>query len=236
MNQVQQAFYVPKEEERGGSMYLTWAGLRVCDAQHFVGPRILPNYKAVLVVCGNGYIELEGRTVRLGKGDLFFLFPNVKHHYYADPQNPWVLQWFTYNGGNAQSIMNSLRISEKSPVLHSCMARPLMTCMELILDCMKGSQARPYGMLGYAYQFFDEISRVPAHALPAQDHALDRQEMLQRVLIFIDMNYASTDISVEMLCEQMHYSVRSFRTFLRASPAFRCRNTSTKSAFARRRR
>ena len=143
MNQVQQAFYVPKEEERGGSMYLTWAGLRVCDAQHFVGPRILPNYKAVLVVCGNGYIELEGRTVRLGKGDLFFLFPNVKHHYYADPQNPWVLQWFTYNGGNAQSIMNSLRISEKSPVLHSCMARPLMTCMELILDCMKGSQARP---------------------------------------------------------------------------------------------
>ena len=73
MNQVQQAFYVPKDEERGGSMYLTWAGLRVCDAQHFVGPRILPNYKAVLVVCGNGYIELEGRTVRLGKGDLFFL-------------------------------------------------------------------------------------------------------------------------------------------------------------------
>ena len=216
MNQVQQAFYVPKEEERGGSMYLTWAGLRVCDAQHFIGPRILPNYKAVLVVCGNGYIEVEGRTVRLGKGDLFFLFPNVKHHYYADPQNPWVLQWFTYNGGNAQSIMNSLRISEKSPVLHSCMARPLMTCMELILDCMKGSQARPYGMLGYAYQFFDEISRLPAHALPAQEHALNRQEMLQRVLIFIDMNYASTDISVEMLCEQMHYSRSFFSHFFKS--------------------
>ena len=40
--------------------------------------------------------------------------------------------------------------------------------------------------------------------------------MLQRVLIFIDMNYASTDISVEMLCEQMHYSRSFFSHFFKS--------------------
>ena len=213
--QLFQAFYTPTASEQSGSIYITWAGTRVCDAQHTIGPRVLPYYKAVLVSCGSGYFSLDGQEIRLNKGDLFFLFPNVLHHYRADPQNPWILQWFAYNGSAAQDMMQTLHVTSQRPILRGCMTRRLADCMNAIRACMEEDRARPWGMIGCAYQFFDEILHIQRNESPDQGAEMGKKELLQRALSFIDLNYTA-ELNVDVMCEYLHYSRSFFSHFFKA--------------------
>ncbi len=44
-----------------------------------IRPRYIPNYELVLVIDGNGWITMEDETFSVGKGDLVFFRPEMKH-------------------------------------------------------------------------------------------------------------------------------------------------------------
>ena len=103
---IDSVFHTPDEAELASPLYLTWAGHRVCRPNHSIGPRVLPNYKMVLVVEGSGFFRLNGQDRLIRAGDLFFCFPDVIHHYFANSGDPWTIKWFSFNGNSCAQIIS----------------------------------------------------------------------------------------------------------------------------------
>lgn len=208
-------FHTPSQSELESPLYITWAGHRVCESNHSIGPRMLATYKAVMVVSGSGFFELDGKNLLIRSGDLFFLFPDVKHHYFANPQDPWTLKWFTFNGKSCKEFMASLRVSSLNPVMRDSMTRKLMNGMDGVIEGMKRDSAYPFAVVGSAYLFFDELLHIRGNELAQETEPLAEDAQLKRVLTFIDLNTAN-DLSVEALCRHLNYSRSHFSHFFKS--------------------
>ena len=91
-----QYFHTPSEEFLNSSIYITWAGHRYCDAEHMIGPRVLDTYKLLFVINGKGYLKQgDNPLITISQGDIVILFPKERHHYYADPEDPFNPKNFT---------------------------------------------------------------------------------------------------------------------------------------------
>jgi AraC-like DNA-binding protein len=175
---------------------------------------MLATYKAVMVVSGSGFFELDGKNLLIRSGDLFFLFPDVKHHYFANPQDPWTLKWFTFNGKSCKEFMSSLRVSSANPVMRDSMTRKLMNGMDGVIEGMKRESAYPFAVVGSAYLFFDELLHIRGNELAQETEPMAEDAQLKRVLTFIDLNTAN-DLSVESVCRHLNYSRSHFSHFFK---------------------
>lgn len=81
------------------------------------GPRILGLYAAVLIERGEGWLETEpsGR-IGLKGGDLFWLFPTVRHTYGPDADG-WFERWVLFEGLQAAAFEGLGLLESRSPVV-----------------------------------------------------------------------------------------------------------------------
>ena len=75
----------------------------------------LDSFLIVYTVSGKGYLEYEGQTHSLTKGQCFYINCEKHHLYRADKKEDWEILWLHFNGGNAlgyykESVRNGFRI------------------------------------------------------------------------------------------------------------------------------
>lgn len=205
---IESVFHTPDEVELASSLYLTWAGHRICKPDHSIGPRVLPNYKMVLVVEGSGFFRLNDQDRLIRAGDLFFCFPNVIHHYFANTSDPWTIKWFSFNGNRCAQIMRSLGVTPDEPIFADCMTVKLLSYVDEIIAGLKRDNEHTYAATGYSYLIFDELLSIRNNEGLASEKEIAENELLEKIKRFVRLNYANT-LSVDVVAAHLNYS-RSF--------------------------
>lgn len=205
---IDSVFHTPDTTELESPLYLTWAGHRICSKDHVIGPRVLPNYKIVMVVNGSGFFRLRGENRLIRTGDLFFCFPDVIHHYFANERDPWTIKWVSFNGRNCRSLMESLAITPEEPIMTDCMTTELFTLMEQLLEGLKRDNEHAYAATGCVYLFFDKLMQIRSNERTECHKRISQQELAEKIKRFVFLNYANS-LSVDIIANHLNYS-RSF--------------------------
>lgn len=202
---IDSVFHTPDSSELASPLYLTWAGHRICQKNHSIGPRVLPNFKMVLVVEGSGFFSQRNTEKLIRTGDLFFCFPDVIHHYYANSIDPWTIKWFSFNGSGCKKIMESLGATADNPFFTDCLSTRLLSHVDNIIDSLKQNNAYSYDAIGYSYLFFSELLKVRSNEGQSTASEVKDDELLEKILIFIQLNYANA-INIDLVASHVNYS------------------------------
>lgn len=211
----EQYFFTPdKNYLLNPAVYISWAGYRVCDASHMIGPRVLDTYKLVFIVSGQGYLIQDDNTqILLKANDMFILLANHRHHYWADPQNPWTITWVAFNGADSENLLNALQLSISSYVLRDVLSDSIRKTMACLLECL-ADETDPYrlGAITSLFSVFNKL-RNSQKILPDRQTS-EEDSIVAHIAGFIEQNYYM-DIDMNMLCQHIHYSrsylARSFK-------------------------
>lgn len=210
----EQYFFTPdKQHLQSSAIYISWAGHRACDASHVIGPRVLDTYKLVFVVSGRGYlIQDDNPKLLLKANDMFILFSNHRHHYWADPEDPWTIIWVAFNGADSRNLLNAIHISQTDYILRDALTDSIRKTMtKLIVALADETDAYRLDAVSALFCVFSKL-RMNIKNSPAQSDS-DEESLVAHVTAFIEQNYYM-DIDMNMICNHTHYS-RSYlsRTF-----------------------
>ena len=213
-NPITQYFHTPSEEFLDSSIYITWAGHMHCSADYSVGPRLLDTYTLVCVISGCGYLKAGSQKVQtLHQGDVFILYPQKKHHYYADSDNPWELMWISFNGALSETLLQDAGFTRSSYILPAILThsirRTMLTIINALGDTADTNRLCATGQLYILFAYLNQITESHRQ----RSEVLRQDSPVWRTIRFIEQNYY-LDIDVDMLCEHVNYS-RSYlsRTF-----------------------
>ncbi len=81
------------------------------------GVGIHETYVLHYVLSGRGFLETNGKTYTLQKGDSFIIFPGDVVQYYPDPDDPWRYTWVNFEGSEVPSLLSMTAFYE-NPVCH----------------------------------------------------------------------------------------------------------------------
>lgn len=202
---LQQFFFTPKEPFLESSVYLFWAGHRVCGAGHHVGPRVLDGYMMVFVLKGKGSLTVDSQTYTLSGGDVFALFPKNRHEYHTNPEDPWELMWVAFSGEIASGLMADSGFTAQAPIrkniLNPSIKKTLTTLIHALGDREDTNRLAAIGqfyvLLSYLKQAAGRTEPLPEGLGP-----LSRAEHAAR---FIEQNYY-LELDVQTLCDYVNYS------------------------------
>jgi len=202
---IESYFHTPSEEELNSSVFITWGGHRICMPDHKIGPRVLENYKIVLVVKGRGALEQGDKRFFVGAGDLFALFPGIKHLYYADPEDPWEIMWVSFNGRACGEIVNSIHLSPSLPVIVGGSSPGIIEIFYNIIRSLENAgELFSMRATGYLYLLFSEILSMGKTREKMAD-INKKEDLIKKTLTFIELNYYN-HIDVGLLCGYVNYS------------------------------
>ncbi|EXX86932.1 AraC family ligand binding domain-containing protein, partial [Paenibacillus darwinianus] len=75
-------------------------GVYTDSPEHAVSrdPGAMNNFNIHYVASGKGYVESEGQTLELRRGDAVLYFPMQRQHYYSSKDEPWDIRWVHFYG------------------------------------------------------------------------------------------------------------------------------------------
>lgn len=200
-----QYFHTPSTKELASSLYITWAGHRICHPDHCIGPRVLNNYKIIFILKGKGTLKQENAIFHLREGNIFLLFPNVKHLYFADPDDPWEIMWVSFNGNICDDIMELLQKNPVDPVIYNASTNRIIELFKKVIGFLNSNE-EPHALksTGYFYLLLSEIIGLGSQTSDFSQ-TVSNEEIVTRSITFIEMNYYN-DINVDMISKSVNYS------------------------------
>jgi AraC-like DNA-binding protein len=75
-------------------------------------PRGLDECIMIFCTSGKGRLEIDGRRVVVGTGEVLLIPPNKAHTYHADEEDPWSIHWAHFSGTAAASYASLLPAQE----------------------------------------------------------------------------------------------------------------------------
>lgn len=202
---LQQYFFTPDEPFLESSVYLFWAGHRICEPSHHVGPRVLEGYKLVFVTKGRGTLTVGSTSYALEAGDMFALFPKERHEYRSDPDDPWEIMWAAFSGKISPDLMNELGLSEndyiRKNIINPSIKKTLTTLIHALGDREDTGRLAAIGqfyvLLAYLKQAAGLMENTPEGSGPLS--------CVEQATRFIEQNYY-IELDVQTLCDYVNYS------------------------------
>lgn len=214
MENIRSYFHTPTYEEMSSSIYITWAGHRACSSEHSIGPRVMDNYKLVYVVKGHGIFRQNDKEYYISSGEMFALFPGVKHFYRADLKDPWEFLWVSFNGNICKSVMDSFNLTPHSPVIKCSQDIAIVQLMNNIIDELEDDIV-PYALkaTGFLYELFSELILF-TQKINMNPVIKVKEESIRKAMTLIELNYYN-DIDVDVLCKHVNFSRSHFSRLFR---------------------
>ena len=97
---------------------LYYCGKRIQTPNHEYGPAVRSHFLIIYVKEGSGTILSETPNIKLNQGAVFFMFPDHRIHYKADPDSKWSILWIGVYGSLVDSYVNMLGITPENPVFY----------------------------------------------------------------------------------------------------------------------
>ena len=88
-------------------LYLMFCGVEHCQVGHsFVAETDRPGYHLHVVLKGKGFLRVNGVENALHFGQIFITKPGEETSFKADPEDPWVYCWMTFDGTRAKRYVD----------------------------------------------------------------------------------------------------------------------------------
>ena len=202
-----QYFHVPLDLNTDLSLFVTWAGHRVCAPGFSIGPRSLDTFQLVFVLRGKGYLtQGKDEPYPLISGDAFFLFPMEQYHYAADVDDPCEILWIAFNGQACETILDSLGVSIDNSVFPEILNHDLIKKMNLIIYAVGDKEDKHrLSAIGYLHVLLSKIGLAINQQNTNNQYKPDSAENVAKIIDFIEQNY-NKDIDIDTLCKHINYS------------------------------
>jgi AraC family transcriptional regulator of arabinose operon len=149
---------------------------------------------------GKGQLDLFGAKADVAKGQGMLLYAGVPHQYYAI-EEPWSVQWVTFQGGVANELLERLNLRE-SGVYTVAETVVLEEQMDSIAEILKGHD--PFQNVEVSTQLYRLLLNLSKSA-NFKSGASPRKHLqnLAPMLRLIETRYAE-DLSLDDLADCMH--------------------------------
>ncbi|MBG6085050.1 AraC family transcriptional regulator [Zhihengliuella flava] len=99
--------------------------------------------EAVVLACtdGLGWCDIDGSTLRVGRGEAIVLPPGVSHLYRADASNPWTLWWFHVVGQDLPELLAPFEPGRRVVALHDPVR--ITHGMEQVMQALERDESAP---------------------------------------------------------------------------------------------
>lgn len=198
-------------------LYFVQAGYEDCKEGYENTILSVNSYVVHFVYQGKGVLKTGGKTYRLSSGDAFLISPNIPAYYCADKDEPWVYMWFEITGRTAHKFLDSIALSEQSPIYHTKDTERVAKQFDCMFESLKTKNE---------YLYISDLLKLMAvmnetsHVRITQRSASLR-ECINMCIAYINSNF-SKKITVKDLCEvanmERSYLFRMFKSYTGMSP------------------
>ncbi len=163
-------------------------------------PQGFPAYQWIQCTSGEGIFQYEQKEYKIKSGQGLFIYPHVKHSYYA-LQKPWITHWVSFDGYGIKALLESLHISRTD--IYDVLNKPLLESR--FYDCFQLATSKGiYNNIETSAFLFQFLIDIAKHSEPLQKTSLHSQKnKLEPVLQFIDENYFRA-ITIEQLAQKVN--------------------------------
>ncbi len=167
------------------------------EKQVFSGIKYQGVFKVHLVRSGSGILHLQGKTVELSKGDVFFTFPGVP--FCIESVDDFTYLYISFLGTRSNIIMEKLKISSSNFHFPNC--DELFEHWKLGLDIkIDISDLITECILLYTFYYLGE------KLLPAEKSKDASSSVAMKIKRYIDDNYSDNHLSLEHISKNLSYS------------------------------
>lgn len=206
-------------EARDSALPLLVASIGLDQEQYRIGRENgYPDFHFFRCISGEGAVEAGPQRFALRPNMGMILYPGEPHFYFPT-QEPWLVDWITFGGGSAASILNYLEIGRSSafdlpyPELTASIMRPFE---EMLIS------PKPTAKMDVSCQLYQLL--ISLYWNRAADSSLSRENRYRKIepaLRYIQDNYAKP-LTLELLAEQAGVSPKHlcllFREVLHMRP------------------
>ena len=116
-----------------------WCGHFPKAAHHFIDRPAGHEYH-LLIYCvgGRGWVQHEGRKLRVESGDVVILPAGIPHGYFADPSQPWSIYWFHLTGQRVPDYLQLLEAKGQVAIRHLGIERTIVQRFEELITAAAG--------------------------------------------------------------------------------------------------
>ena len=167
---------------------LITCGMEDCAPQHNFGPGKRDEYIFHFILDGVGYLEQDGNVKKLGKNDVFLIWPNETTHYWADKKDPWHYMWIGFRGIKAPLYIKYAGYSKTDLFgkFENCLL--VKSYIQQMISCRTYTHAnelkRNAALLSILALLIDASNNTPIFT-----HHLPKQEYIEKAKYFIEANY-----------------------------------------------
>lgn len=176
------------------------------------GWRKLEEYQLVYITRGRGFFETtETGRVRIQAGQVFLLFPGIRHRYRPVKKQGWDENWIGFNGEVADRLMRNFFSPEKA-VIRVGYDQELRDLIRSIVNLMQEAPAGYQQLM--AARTVETLALIRSRAMSF--HASDREviQRVQQARNFLLRN-SEDDIDMEQLAKELGLSYSRFRAMFK---------------------
>lgn len=144
------------------------------------------HYQWLHTIQGSGQLIIGHKNYELKPGYGVFLHPNVPHQYYQTSE-PWMTEWFAFNGRSANRIVNDLDFNH-SNVYELTHLEDLSKLIQKGYDLANSNSE--YRHLDLTSYIFDTLVQIAKSARPFdQINSNNQYDRLSPVIDYLEVNY-----------------------------------------------
>jgi len=172
--------------------------------------RILSSYVIEVLTSGEGSYESEKcQATRLGAGDVYLVFPEVRHRYRPNPEIGWSKWWVEFHGPLADQWMELAGHSPSRPVLSRTNFEPMVEAFENLTEAVGMDQPlRPMLASSNVLQIIARTQTGPTRPAEQQEHVF---HVVRKIRHIIHEQVASPQIAWEEMACALGVSYSSLR-------------------------
>ena len=184
------------------------------------GHRILDDfggYSMHYVLSGAGYLKIAGKTHRVTKDHIFFLFPKTSLEYYPDPKTAWKYCWMDFVGTKVGYYLTKLSVSPDRPVIPVMSGKIGRLFLKNVTDCMHYPSISDTIATSSFYNIISELLKLgsaqPANKMPENI----AENYVNQALQYMFENHGNAQMSLNMVSSYVgiteEYLARLFKKF-----------------------
>jgi AraC-like DNA-binding protein len=116
MNMDDHANYI-NFEKKNRDFNVVQYGCRRCKPGFGEKPHIWPTFLMHYVYKGKGYLNADGRRIKVSANEAFIIFPGQIASYFADEKDPFEYAWIEFYGDGMKTLLPSCDFSVKNPII-----------------------------------------------------------------------------------------------------------------------
>ncbi|MGK0465286.1 MAG: AraC-like DNA-binding protein [Clostridium sp.] len=192
--------FKPKNEhinpELNLDIKLYYCGNGDCENDFSWGPGIKAHYKLHYIHSGYGTFKSGDTTYHLSKGEGFLVCPNVLVSYTPCLEDPWNYSWVAFNGVNAETYLNRVKLNSSSPVFKCTQEDHVNNCFQAIFDSTKCEKSMDLKSISNFYNLLSILIEDTIVLSTDKNSIKYKETYIKQAIEFIDTNY-SRKISVQ---------------------------------------